>query len=86
MITYEQIKRLRLRDRGCQAKWNILCHGSMDHVHHRLNRSQGGTDDDDNLMMVCWWCHRQIHDHPREAYERGLLIHRWDAEDGQLKG
>lgn len=43
------------------------------HVHHRKLRSQGGKDTVGNLMHVCAWCHRWVHEHPREARKRGWI-------------
>ncbi|HXA33387.1 MAG TPA: HNH endonuclease signature motif containing protein [Acidimicrobiales bacterium] len=45
-------------------------------VHHRLRRSQGGTNDLENLLLVCARHHRHIHDHPAASYEAGTLLRR----------
>ena len=29
--------------------------------HHRIYRSEGGSDESDNIMVLCYSCHRQIH-------------------------
>lgn len=52
------------------------CTGRAEHAHHRLMRSQGGSDDPSNLLAVCGRCHRHIHNNPGWAYERGFLLHR----------
>jgi len=45
-------------------------------VHHRLRRSQGGTDTPDNLVALCATCHHErIHGHPEAAYAAGWLTH-----------
>ena len=30
-------------------------------IHHRVHRSQGGTDDIDNLVALCRQCHADVH-------------------------
>lgn len=55
-----------VRALGCQ-RWGV-------HMHHRKLRSQGGTDTVGNLMHVCGWCHRWVHEHPREARSRGWIV------------
>ena len=42
--------------------------------HHRLRRTQGGTDDRSNLLFLCRRCHDWIHDHPAESYQQGYLL------------
>ena len=46
------------------------------HVHHRLRRSQGGSNDIGNLAALDDACHRAIHDNPKLSYEVGWLLHR----------
>jgi 5-methylcytosine-specific restriction endonuclease McrA len=55
----------------------VCRHGCIDQIHHRLRRSQGGTNELDNLLAVCSDCHRVIHDHPSRSYESGWLLRRW---------
>ena len=63
------------RSRGiCEAMCAHECARTAEHVHHRLMRSQGGSDEPDNLLHVCHVCHAYIHAHPTEAYERGWLV------------
>ena len=50
----------------------------IDHVHHRLRRSQGGTNMLVNLLGVCSRCHTAIHDRPQQSYEEGTLLRRGD--------
>lgn len=59
----------------CEAGTRV-CVGRAAHVHHRRLRSQGGGDEPSNLLAVCPPCHRYIHDHPAESYERGWLLRR----------
>ncbi len=42
----------------------------MEHVHHIIPLSEGGTHDEGNLMSVCMSCHSRIH------AERGDRWHR----------
>lgn len=62
----------------CQAQTKD-CTGRAVHMHHRKRRSQGGTNDPTNLIAVCVACHSYIHNHPAISYERGWLVHSWDA-------
>lgn len=43
-------------------------------AHHKLRRAQGGKNDPENLAWVCTDCHREIHDHPDDAYKEGWLV------------
>jgi 5-methylcytosine-specific restriction endonuclease McrA len=45
----------------------------VDHLHHKLRRSQGGKNDLANLIGVCFHCQSRIHSHPTISYETGLL-------------
>lgn len=42
--------------------------------HHKLRRSQGGTDDQSNTLDLCGPDHARIHANPEWAYEMGYLI------------
>ena len=44
-------------------------------IHHTRGRG-GYLLDMSTWLAVCPWCHRYIHDHPREARERGWMITR----------
>lgn len=44
--------------------------------HHIIMRSQGGRDEIGNCLWTCAPCHRYVHEHPAESYERGWLRHR----------
>ena len=60
------------RDRlTCQ--WCKVPGGALD-AHHRLRRSQGGSDQGRFLVSVHRTCHRFIHEHPEEARRRGFLV------------
>lgn len=63
----------------CEAQASPDCTGRGSQAHHRLMRSQGGTDDPGNLLWTCAECHRAIHHCPAEAFERGWLLHRWEV-------
>lgn len=47
--------------------------------HHRFRRSAGGRDVAFHMVSVHPLCHAYIHDHPREAQERGFLVRSEDA-------
>jgi predicted restriction endonuclease len=50
--------------------------------HHKLRRSQGGTDDATNTMDLCGWCHAEVHANPEHSYREGYLIRSSAAEKG----
>jgi hypothetical protein len=49
------------------------CSGTL-HVHHRVRRSQCGTNDPANLITLCDACHRWVHANPYAARALGLLL------------
>lgn len=52
--------------------------------HHRKLRSQASKAEKhtaSNLIDVCETCHRWIHAHPAESYERGYLIHSYESPE-----
>jgi hypothetical protein len=52
-----------------------VCHvAEATSAHHRLRRSQGGTNDLDNLLGVCAEDHDLIHANPAYSYEQGWLL------------
>lgn len=58
----------------------VSCLITVNHVHHRKTRAQGGTNNPENLVALCGNCHRYIHDHPSFGYKYGLLLHTNDSE------
>lgn len=60
----------------CEAHIAGVCTGRASCRHHKLRRSQGGTDDRDNTVDLCNACHEWIHAHPEEAYLLGWLLRR----------
>ena len=56
----------------CELAGVGLCSGRP-HRHHKLRRSQGGTNDLDNLLYVCDAHHEIIHRNPAWAYTHGYL-------------
>lgn len=44
-------------------------------VHEKRTRARGGDIlDPENCVALCELCHRQVHDHPRQATEDGWLL------------
>lgn len=60
----------------CEAGITGVCTGRAEHRHHKLRRSQGGTDDADNTADLCAACHSWAHGHPAASYELDLLRRR----------
>jgi hypothetical protein len=46
----------------------------IEHRHHRLRRSQGGTNELDNLLALCHTHHEYVHRNPAESYRQGWLL------------
>jgi hypothetical protein len=57
----------------CEAQVDGVCTGRAVHAHHKVLRSQGGTDDPRNLLLVCTACHGWIHAHPGPARGLGFI-------------
>jgi len=60
----------------CEVGRVGTCTGRAEHRHHRLLRSQGGTDEQANTLDTCRACHDLIHARPSLAYAHGWLLHR----------
>ena len=65
--------------RSVKARAAGICEGFCDgrsafDVHHRKNRSQGGSWAVENLMHLCRACHRHITTNPAEAYANGWSV------------
>ena len=52
----------------------ICRYNRIEHRHHRLRRSQGGTNDLTNLLALCGVCHGYVHANPTESYRQGWLL------------
>lgn len=63
----------------CEVRRAEVCTGRPEHRHHKLRRSQGGTDDASNTVDACSACHGWIHANPSKAYAWGWLEHRRSA-------
>lgn len=67
----------------CEAAIPGVCLGRAQNVHHRRNRSQGGTWSPDNLLHLCGsgttGCHGWIGREPASASLLGLTLHRGDT-------
>jgi hypothetical protein len=49
------------------------CTGNL-HVHHRVRRSQCGSNSPANLITLCEACHHWVHHNPYAARALGLLL------------
>jgi 5-methylcytosine-specific restriction endonuclease McrA len=47
---------------------------SLDEMHHRKYRSQGGPWCTSNIIGLCWQCHKQATLYPQWAYKLGLSV------------
>jgi hypothetical protein len=78
VATTKQVPALIHRAGGwCEAATPV-CPGLGVSAHHRKLRSQGGDNSLENLLWVAVKCHRWIHDHPKESYEKGWMVKAWD--------
>lgn len=67
-------KEVMLRSWGrCEAQWGG-CLGTVQHVHHKKLRSQGGGHELSNLLACCFICHNLIHANPAMASRKGHLV------------
>lgn len=57
----------------CEAQTTNCVQRATVH-HHRWRRGQGGRGTLENDLHCCDPCHRHIHDHPAEAFEKGWLL------------
>lgn len=67
----------------CEVQMPGVCTGHAESMHHRKNRSQGGTWAPSNLLHTCGdgtrGCHGWITGHPDPAREPGwAVIQAWD--------
>lgn len=70
---------LKERSKGrCEVKISHECTGKAEHEHHRMLRSQGGTDAVENILCTCVFCHRFIHDNPAVASLLGWIVESWE--------
>lgn len=63
----------------CEAKVEGVCRGRATLRHHRQGRTPIpgiDVDDRDHTLDLCDPCHRHIHNHPAQSYERGWMIRR----------
>lgn len=60
------------------------CDQGVDHLHHRLMRSQGGPHTEANLLGLCSPHHDDVHHNPERSYALGLLVRRHSAEGRAL--
>lgn len=65
--------RRRASDR-CEVGIPNGCGGPIQHFHHRLLRSHGGTGTEENCLGACGRCHTAIHANPDWSYRHGLIV------------
>lgn len=59
----------------CEARTSA-CTGFGEHFHHRAGRVGPGVNLPGSVLHVCVSCHRYLHSHPLESYDRGWLVKR----------
>ncbi len=67
------------RVRTLRNGMSFRCTNPAVHVHHRVRRSQGGTNDLSNLVHLCHRCHEWVHANPEAAREEGLMASWWEG-------
>lgn len=71
----------------CEARIAGFCEGRASQMHHRVRRSQGGTDSPAILVDLCRACHHDaIHQHPDWASRHGWLIRSGEVPWGPVVG
>jgi len=58
---------------SCEAR-TPRCVGGVDHLHHKILRSQGGKHTVENLLAVCMPCHTFIHNNPQVSVDNGWIV------------
>ncbi|WP_158170948.1 HNH endonuclease [Rhodococcus sp. JT-3] len=62
----------------CEVRIRGICTGRAESVHHRKNRSQGGSWAPSNLLHLCGdgvrGCHGWITEHPALSYDNGWAV------------
>lgn len=67
---------VKARSHGrCEAKTSD-CTGNAYPIHHMRGRGFPGDNDESRLLHCCSSCHRYIHAHATESYDKGWMIHR----------
>lgn len=59
----------------CEARTDV-CEGRAVHRHHKRGRVGVDADAREHTIDVCDACHRHIHAHPTESYQRGWMERR----------
>jgi 5-methylcytosine-specific restriction endonuclease McrA len=82
-VRRESAKHAAYREELVSARVAVFdrCHGVCERcrnapvrvIHHKLRRSQGGTNALENLAGLCSGCHDEVHAHPERAYSDGWL-------------
>jgi hypothetical protein len=60
----------------CEIRWDDECTGLATLVHHKAGRVGKAMLDESRWVAGCDTCHRNVHGHVAEAYERGVLLRR----------
>lgn len=69
-------------DDWCRARIPKCCTGRAECRHHRIRRSQGGTDERSNTVDLCHACHQFIHTQPAWSFKHGWLRRAATPEGG----
>lgn len=65
----------RRADDACEIRIPGVCKYVGGHVHEPLTRARGGSIvDPSNAKLACAACHAWVHEHPKAATVRGLLL------------
>lgn len=59
----------------------VICSRHATDVHHRKQRSCGGSDETANLVGLCRFHHSDVHAHIELYRPLGLLLDSWEPED-----
>lgn len=66
----------------CEIRIDGVCTGAAEHTHEIVTRAAGGDiTDPTNCLATCASCHRWTHEHPEEAYKRGLIKSRYEGRN-----
>jgi hypothetical protein len=76
----ELLEEVLLRCHGDCEIGSPDCTGRGHHLHHALRRSQGGRDRLEDVRLSCAPCHDYLHTHVAEAFDKGWLLRKGDAD------
>jgi len=70
----EPLTRAHVKGRNPSGRCEYCGKNPANDMHHRRNRSQGGTWCPSNIIWLCRLCHHKVTTHPQWAKSVGLML------------